>query len=132
MMSPPRMEMVNDAFGCSRATQVCMEDLRLVNLTEIRPSRRGECFKAPCQCSGWMKTQVNNQTKIAGQDELTITLLFNNQTGLDYSYMGNRSRGAQQMKCAGNTDVFCFGFNIMSPKWTRTKLIFVVTLSLQA
>ena len=35
-------------FGCSRATQVHMEDLRLVNLTEICPSRRGECFKAPC------------------------------------------------------------------------------------
>ena len=48
MMSRPRMEMMNDAFGCSRATQVHMEDLRLVNLTEIRPSRRGERFKAPC------------------------------------------------------------------------------------
>ena len=42
MMSRPRMEMMNDAFGSSRATQVHMEDLRLVNLTEIRPSRRGE------------------------------------------------------------------------------------------
>ena len=48
MMSHPRMEMTNDAFGCSRATQVCMEDLRHVNLTEICPSQRGECFKAPC------------------------------------------------------------------------------------
>ena len=38
MMSHRRMEMTNDAFGCSRATQVHMEDLRLVNLTEIRPS----------------------------------------------------------------------------------------------
>ena len=35
MMSHPRMEMSNNAFGCSRATQVCMEDLRLVNLTEF-------------------------------------------------------------------------------------------------
>ena len=42
MMSHPGMEMMNDAFGCSRATQVRMEYLRLVNLTEIRPSRRGE------------------------------------------------------------------------------------------
>ena len=42
MMSCPRMEMTNEAFGCSRATQVCMEDLRLVNLTEIHPSQRGE------------------------------------------------------------------------------------------
>ena len=48
MMLCPRMEMTNDAFGCSRATQVHMEDLRLVNLTDIHPSRRGECFKAPC------------------------------------------------------------------------------------
>ena len=38
MTSCPRMEMMNDAFRCSRATQVCMEDLRLVNLTEKRPS----------------------------------------------------------------------------------------------
>ena len=38
MMSHPRMEMMNDTFGWSRATQVHMEDLRLVNLTEICPS----------------------------------------------------------------------------------------------
>ena len=44
----PGIKMMNDAFGCSRATQVHMEDLRLVNLTEIHPSQRGECFKAPC------------------------------------------------------------------------------------
>ena len=55
MMSHRGMEMMNDAFGCSRATQVHMENLRLVNLTEIYPSRRGECFKAPCSGSGWMK-----------------------------------------------------------------------------
>ena len=48
MMSHPRMEMMNNAFGCSRATQVHMEDLRPVNLTRIHPSRRGEHFKAPC------------------------------------------------------------------------------------
>ena len=48
MTSRPRIEMMNDAFGFSRATQVHMEDMRLVNLTEIHPSRRGECFKAPC------------------------------------------------------------------------------------
>ena len=47
MTSHPGMEMTNDAFGCSRATQVHMEDMRLVNLTEIHPSRRGEHFKAP-------------------------------------------------------------------------------------
>ena len=48
MMSRPGMEMMNDAFRCSRATQVHMEDLRLVNLTEICPSQRGECFRARC------------------------------------------------------------------------------------
>ena len=42
MMLHPRMEMMNDAFGCSSATQVHMEDLRLVNLTENGPSQRGE------------------------------------------------------------------------------------------
>ena len=48
MTSHPRMEMTNNAFRCSRATQVHMEDLRLVNPTEIHPSRRGEQFKALC------------------------------------------------------------------------------------
>ena len=47
-MTCPRMETMNDAFGCSRATQVHMEDLRLVNLTEIHPSQSGEQFKDPC------------------------------------------------------------------------------------
>ena len=48
MTSHPGMGMTNNAFGYSRATQVHMEDLRLVDLTEIHPSRRGEHFKAPC------------------------------------------------------------------------------------
>ena len=71
MTSRPRMEMTNDALGCSRATQVHMEYLRLVNLTEICPSRRVGHFKAPCECSGWMKTRVNNQTKIADDGKIT-------------------------------------------------------------
>ena len=41
-------EMTNDVLGCSRATQVHTEYLRLVNLTEICPSRRVGHFKAPC------------------------------------------------------------------------------------
>ena len=48
MTSRPRMEITNNALGCSRATQVLMEYLRLVNLTEICPSRRVGHFKAPC------------------------------------------------------------------------------------
>ena len=39
MMSCQRMEMTNDTFRCSRAAQVHMEDLRLVNLTEKCPSQ---------------------------------------------------------------------------------------------
>ena len=35
MTSLPRMEITNNALGCSRATQVLMEYLGLVNLTEI-------------------------------------------------------------------------------------------------
>ena len=38
MMSCPGMEMINDTSRCSRSTQVCMEDLRLVNLSERHPS----------------------------------------------------------------------------------------------
>ena len=40
--------MTKRRLGCSRATQVRMEYLRLVNLTEICPSRRVGHFKAPC------------------------------------------------------------------------------------
>ena len=40
--------MTKRRLGRSRATQVHMEYLRLVNLTEICPSRRVGCFKAPC------------------------------------------------------------------------------------
>ena len=29
-----------------------------------------------------------------------------------------RTTTAQQVKYVRNTDVFCFGFNFMSPKWT--------------
>ena len=40
--------MTKRRLGRSRATQVHMEYLRLVNLTEICPSRRVGHFKAPC------------------------------------------------------------------------------------
>ena len=73
-----------------------------------------------------MKTRIDNQTEIDDNEQLTITHLCNNQTVPDCSYMGNRNMGAQQVKYVGNTDVFGFGFNFMSPKWTRTKLIFDV------
>ena len=79
-----------------------------------------------------MKTLINNQTKIADNEQLTITHLCNNQTVPDCSYTGSSDRGTQQVKYVGNNDVFCFGFNFMSPKWTRTKLIFDVTLPQEA
>ena len=40
--------MAKQRLGRSRATQVRMEDLRLVNLTEICPIQRVGHFKAPC------------------------------------------------------------------------------------
>ena len=43
-----KSEMARRRLGHSRATQVRMEDLRLVNLTEICPSQRVGHFKAPC------------------------------------------------------------------------------------
>ena len=43
-------------------------------LTEICPSQRVGHFKAPCQRSGWMKTRINNQTEIADNENLLITL----------------------------------------------------------
>ena len=46
--------------------------------------------------------------------------------------MGNRTRSTQQVKYVGNTDVFYFGFDFMSPKWTRTKIVIEISLLLQA
>ena len=81
----------------------------------------------------WMDENVSQQSnKIADNDELTITQRINNQPGQNCSYTGNRSRAAQQVKYVGNTDVFYFGFYFMSPKWTKTKLMIVITPSLQA
>ena len=76
--------------------------------------------------------QVNNQTKIADNDELTITLLFNNQSGQNCSYTGNRSRGAQQVKYVGNTDVYYFGFKFYESKMHQNLTLIVITPSLQA
>ena len=79
-----------------------------------------------------MKTRINNQTEIADNEQLTITHSCNNQTVPGCSNMGIRKKGTQQVKYVGNTDVFCFGFIFMSPKWTRTKLIFDVSLPQEA
>ena len=74
------MEMTNDSLGCSRATQVHMEYLRLVNLTEICPSRRVGHFKAPCKCSGWRKLESTIKQKLLMMKNLQI--LFDATTKL--------------------------------------------------
>ena len=119
--------MTKRRLGCSRATQVCMEDLRLVNLTEKYVQIEGlDTSKLLVNTlDGDNSSQQSN--KNCWPRKLTITHSFNNQTGRNCFYTGNTSRGAQQVKYVGNTIVFCFGFNFMSPKWTRTKLSFVVT-----
>ena len=56
--------MTKQRLGHSRATQVRMEYLRLVNLTEICPSRRVGHFKAPCYRSGWRKLESTIKQKL--------------------------------------------------------------------
>ena len=63
---------------------------------------------------------------------LNLQLLLNLTTKQVHSYMANRSKATQQVKYVGNTDVFIFGFNFMSPKRTRTKHMIVISPSLQA
>ena len=60
MKSCPRMEMMNDTFRCSRATQLHTEDLRLVNLTEICPSQRGGMIQGSLTML-WMDENVSQQ-----------------------------------------------------------------------
>ena len=45
---------------------------------------------------------------------------------------GNTTSSTQQVKCVGNTVVFCFGFYFMSPKWTKTKIVIKITLLLHS
>ena len=61
-----------------------------------------------------------------------LQLLFNSTTKQAKTAPTRGIEAGQQVKYVGNTDVFCFGFNFMSPKWTRTKLMIEITLSLQA
>ena len=61
MTSLPRMELTNEALGCSRATRVLMEYLRLVNLTEICPSRIGWTLQSSL-LTLWMDENSNQQS----------------------------------------------------------------------
>ena len=38
----------------------------------------------------------------------------------------------EEVELRRQTPIFIFGFNFMSPEWTRTKLMIVISLSLQA
>ena len=82
----------------------------------------------------WMNENVSQQSnkKLLTMENLQI---FGDATTKLSQIVPTRvieNRGAQQVKYVGNTDVFIFGFNFLSPKWTRTKLIFVVTPPQQA
>ena len=61
MTSHPRMEMTNKAFRCSRSTQVHMEDLRLVNLTENHPSQKGRMIQGSLLML-WMDENMSQQS----------------------------------------------------------------------
>ena len=45
---------------------------------------------------------------------------------------GDRTSSAQQVKYVANMDIFCYGFNFMSPKWTQSKIVIETALLLQA
>ena len=65
--------MAKRRLGHSRSTQVRMEDLRLVNLTEICPIQRVGHFKAPCLCSGWRKLESTIKQQLMTNGKLTKT-----------------------------------------------------------
>ena len=68
--------------------------------------------------------QLLSTEKLTNVDDMTTT-------GWDWFCTGNRNSSTQQVKYVGNSDVFCFGYYFMSPKWTRTKLVIEMTLLLQ-
>ena len=61
-----------------------------------------------------------------------LQLLFDSTTKLDRTAPIWGIEAGVLNKYVGNTDVFCFVFYFMSPKWTRTKLVIEISLSLQA
>ena len=70
------MEITNDTFGCSRATQVLVEAPETVNLTEFCPRHNEQMNKSPCFCSA--KSTI--KPKIA--DEKNLQLCFDSTTKL--------------------------------------------------
>ena len=80
MMSRPRMEIMNNSFGCSRATQVLMETPETVNSTEfIQGTQRNEQISLLML---WMYVCTSQQSNLKVlMRKLTITQSINNQTG---------------------------------------------------
>ena len=78
----------------------------------------------------WMDENVSQQSKEKLLMKENLKLLDDSTTKLA------RTAPTQGIEAGapsvGNTDVFCFGFYFMSPKWTRTKNVIVISLSLQA
>ena len=96
--------------------QIALTIAALNNLKVMACNIQNAYLTAPCREKIWTCAGPN-----LGQRQ--VLLCF---------YTGNRCRCAQQVKYVGNTDVFCFGFYFMSPKWTRTKLVNEISMSLQA
>ena len=68
----------------------------------------------------WMEQlQDNNQTKNCCQQKT-------------YNYSMNQQPNWLDLVLHRDSFVFYFGFYFMSPKWTKTKIVIGITLSLQA
>ena len=79
-----------------------------------------------------MDENASQQSNKKSLTKENLQLLGETTTKLARTAPTQGSRCTQQVKYVGNTDVFCFGFYFMSPKWTRTKFVIVISLSLQA
>ena len=77
-----------------------------------------------------MKTQVNNQTKIA--DERKLLLLGETTTKLARTASTWGIETGALNRSSMLEILICFGLYFMSPKWTRTRLVIVISPSLQA
>ena len=73
MMSQPRMEIRDDAFRCSRATQVLMETPETVNLTEFHPRYNNEQANLLVFTLDGCNHETTIKLKIAINRKLTIT-----------------------------------------------------------
>ena len=74
MKSRPRMRIMNDAFGCSRATQVLMESPGTVNLTEFHPRHNNEQTNLLVFALDGYTHETTIKPKIAADRKLTKSL----------------------------------------------------------